>query len=159
MRKLIEFDNVSVEREGNMALRNVTFSIDDGEHVDDVLFVSGGRVFREPFRGEMIGGNAPVRSAINFEEDADEDVMEMFQRRDAVPEGHAGMHVEQLQTRLADGEFHAISMARPVAANHLRAVRNNCSKWSDWRLSTTYSMPVALSTSQRYRMVARSVEA
>src|SRR5258705_2263834 len=31
--KLIEFENVSVEREGTMALRNVTFSIEDGEHV------------------------------------------------------------------------------------------------------------------------------
>jgi iron complex transport system ATP-binding protein len=31
--KLIEFENVSVEREGTMALRNVTFSIDAGEHV------------------------------------------------------------------------------------------------------------------------------
>lgn len=31
--KLIEFQNVSVEREGTMALRNVTFSIDAGEHV------------------------------------------------------------------------------------------------------------------------------
>jgi len=33
MPKLIEFDNVSVEREGTMALRNVTFSIEAGEHV------------------------------------------------------------------------------------------------------------------------------
>jgi len=33
MPKLLEFDNVSVEREGTMALRNVTFSIEDGEHV------------------------------------------------------------------------------------------------------------------------------
>ncbi len=33
MPNLLEFDNVSVEREGNMALRNVTFSIDAGEHV------------------------------------------------------------------------------------------------------------------------------
>ena len=31
--KLIEFNNVSVEREGNMALRGVTFSIEAGEHV------------------------------------------------------------------------------------------------------------------------------
>jgi iron complex transport system ATP-binding protein len=33
MPKLLEFENVSVEREGTMALRNVTFSIDAGEHV------------------------------------------------------------------------------------------------------------------------------
>src|ERR1700686_1132459 len=33
MPKLLEFDNVTVEREGTMALRNVTFSIDAGEHV------------------------------------------------------------------------------------------------------------------------------
>src|ERR1700693_4515357 len=33
MPKLIEFENVSVEREGTMALRNVTFSIEAGEHV------------------------------------------------------------------------------------------------------------------------------
>src|ERR1700674_548009 len=33
MPTLLEFENVSVEREGTMALRNVTFSIDAGEHV------------------------------------------------------------------------------------------------------------------------------
>ena len=33
MPKLLEFDNVTVEREGTMALRNVTFSIEAGEHV------------------------------------------------------------------------------------------------------------------------------
>ena len=33
MSKLIEFDNVSIQRETTMALHNVTFSIDEGEHV------------------------------------------------------------------------------------------------------------------------------
>ncbi len=33
MPKLIEFDNVSIQRENTMALRNVSFSIDEGEHV------------------------------------------------------------------------------------------------------------------------------
>ena len=41
MRKLLEFDNVSVEREGTMALRNVTFSIAAGEHVA-ILGPNGG---------------------------------------------------------------------------------------------------------------------
>ena len=41
MQKLIEFDNVSVEREGTTALRNVSFSIDAGEHVA-ILGPNGG---------------------------------------------------------------------------------------------------------------------
>ena len=41
MPPLIEFDNVSVEREGTMALRNVTFSIGTGDHVA-ILGPNGG---------------------------------------------------------------------------------------------------------------------
>lgn len=33
MPKLIEFDNVSIQRENTMALRNVSFSIEQGEHI------------------------------------------------------------------------------------------------------------------------------
>ena len=47
MPKLIEFDNVSVEREGTMALRNVTFSIEAGEHVA-IRFHMGGTETTEP---------------------------------------------------------------------------------------------------------------
>src|SRR5258708_16051706 len=33
MPKLIQFDNVSIQRDNTMALRNVGFSIDEGEHI------------------------------------------------------------------------------------------------------------------------------